>query len=83
MPCPPDSERDALLSSDLKAASQDEVRAADLLANAAEGDVGPSIWPTDWLILARRDESRADFSAAAKRYRRYQASLEASGEDTR
>jgi tetratricopeptide (TPR) repeat protein len=89
-PCPPNnsqdaspaSDRDALLASDLNAASRDEGRAAELLAKAAEGS-RPLLWPTDWLVLARRDESRGDFPSAAARYRRYVASLEGSGEDTR
>jgi len=89
-PCPPDSERDALLASDLNAASRDEARAAELLERAVRpgGDGGSAkpgvpLWPADWLVLARRDESRGDFASAAARYRRYEASLEGSGEDTR
>ncbi len=86
-PCPPDTERDALLASDLNAASRDEARAAELLARAAgEGGDAPAslrLWPADWLVLARRDEARGDFSSAAARYRRYETSLEGSGEDTR
>jgi hypothetical protein len=81
-PCPPDSDRDALLASDLAAAAQDPARAADLLAAAAESATAP-LWPTDWLVLARRDESRGDFAAAAARYRKYEATLEGSGDDTR
>jgi tetratricopeptide (TPR) repeat protein len=86
-PCPADSDRDALLASDLNAASRDEVRAGELLAKAAgEGESDRSrlfLWPSDWLALARRDESRGDFPSAAARYRRYESSLEGSGEDTR
>jgi len=86
-PCPPDSERDALLASDLNAASREEARAGELLSKAAgDGGATPAslrLWPTDWLVLARRDEARGDFSSAAARYRRYEASLEGSGEDTR
>ena len=87
MPCPPDSERDALLASDLNAASHDEARAGELLAKAF-GDSDPArtqlpLWPTDWLVLAFRDEARGDFPSAAARYRKYEASLEGSGEDTR
>ena len=87
-PCSPDAApatpepRDVLVASDVSAASRDESRAGDLLAAAAErGTV--TLWPLDWLILARRDEARGDFTTAAARYRRYQASLEGSGEDTR
>ncbi len=87
MPCPPDSDRDALLASDLNAASRDEARAAELLAKAAAGGESARtpllLWPTDWLVLARHGESRGDFPSAAARYRRYEASLEGSGEDTR
>lgn len=42
-----------------------------------------TLWPLDWLILARRDEARGDFTSAAARYRRYRTSLEGSGEDAR
>jgi tetratricopeptide (TPR) repeat protein len=85
-PCPADAAapepRDVLVASDVSAASRDESRAGDLLAAAAErGAV--TLWPLDWLTLARRDEARGDFTPAAARYRRYQASLEGSGEDTR
>jgi len=87
-PCSPDAApatpepRDVLVASDVSAASRDESRAGELLAAASErGTV--TLWPLDWLILARRDEARGDFTTAAARYRRYQASLEGSGEDTR
>jgi hypothetical protein len=94
-PCPPNdsqdaspaSDRDALLASDLNAASGDEARAGELLARAAgeggEARAALRLWPADWLVLARRDEARGDFSSAAALYRSYDKSLEGSGEDTR
>jgi tetratricopeptide (TPR) repeat protein len=89
-PCPVDASpatpeaavRHTLLAADLAAASQDEQRAADLLAEAAERGPG-SLAPLDWLTLARRDESRGSFASAAARYARYLRSLEGSGEDAR
>jgi tetratricopeptide (TPR) repeat protein len=89
-PCPVDASpatpeaalRHTLLAADLAAASQDEQRAVDLLAEAAERGPG-SLAPLDWLTLARRDESRGSFASAAARYTRYMRSLEGSGEDTR
>ena len=88
-PCPADvaapatpEPRDVLVASDVSAASRDESRAGDLLASASErGTV--TLWPLDWLILARRDEARGDFTTAAARYRGYRTSLEGSGEDAR
>ena len=82
-PCPPDgTPRDALLAADLAAASRDEARSADLLAEAAERAAG-ELSPTDWLALARRDESRGSFASAAARYRQYLRILAGSAEDTR
>ncbi len=81
-PCPPEgTPRDALLAADLAAASRDEARSADLLAGAERAAVELS--PTDWLALARRDESRGSFASAAARYRQYLRILAGSAEDTR
>lgn len=82
VPCPPDSVRDDLLAADLKVASQEAGRSGELLAGAAERSAA-QLWPGDWLALARWNESRGDFAAAAASYRRFQASLEGTGEDTR
>ena len=90
-PCPADSSstatpeatvRNTLLAADLAAASHDEQRAADLLAEAAERGPG-SLAPLDWLTLARQDESRGNFASASARYGRYLRSLESRDEDTR
>src|ERR1700730_175636 len=89
-PCPADASaatpeavvRHTLLAADLAAASHDEERAAELLAEAAERGSG-SLTPLDWLALARRDESRGSFASAAARYERYLRSLARSEEDTR
>ena len=71
-----------LVSSDLAAASNDQARAADLLAESARSSA-QGLWPTDWLSLARRDESRGDFATASDRYAGYVRSLDGTGEDTR
>lgn len=76
------SARDALLAADLAAASRDEEKAADLLAEAARRGAGQPP-PADLLALARREETRGNFAFAADRYRQYAKSLEATGEDTR
>jgi len=74
--------RDALLAADLAAASHDEAKSADLLAEAARRGAGPPP-AADLLALARREESRGNFAFAAAQYRQYAQSVEATGEDTR
>ena len=89
-PCPEDSARetpqeairDTLLSADLASATHDLERAGDLLAEAAERAPG-SLSPPDWLMLARRDESRGELASATARWGRYLKSLEGREEDTR
>ena len=73
---------DTLLASDVAAAAREEEEAGDLLADAAER--GPrELTPLDWLIVARRDESRADYASAASHYGQYLRSLAGSEDDTR
>ncbi len=88
VPCPPDSDRDALLASDLNAASRDEVAGGRA---AREGGGRARVrWDPALSVAARTGScwravtSPAETSSPRPRcYRRYEASLEASGEDTR
>ncbi|MEP6994405.1 MAG: hypothetical protein ABI968_07790, partial [Acidobacteriota bacterium] len=74
--------RDTLLASDFASAAGEDEEAGDLLADAAERGA-EELAPLDWLVLARRDEARADYASAAAHYKRHLRSLEGNGEDTR
>jgi len=73
---------DVLLASDLAAQAGDSDESAELLAEAA-ATAPDALTALDWLVLARRDEARGDYTSARGRYERFLKSHEGTEEDTR